>query len=78
LHDLATLDRRGVPGCAVITTPFKDAAASQGGALGFDPEVIWVAHPVQNLTSAQLRGLAESAVEGVLAACSPPQGSDTQ
>jgi hypothetical protein len=67
-HDLADLDRRGVPGVSVITEAFVDAFASQSRAIGFAGASVVVAHPVQNRTTAELHALAEAALPGVLAA----------
>ena len=38
MHDIADLERRGLPGVFVATTQFIDGAEVQGKALGFDPE----------------------------------------
>ena len=47
---------------------FRDAAAHQSRSLGFDPAIVWVPHPVQNRTGDELKALAESATDPVLAA----------
>jgi len=57
-----------VPGVLVATTAFRDAARHQARALGFQPAMVWVPHPVQNRTDAELETLADAAVEPVLAA----------
>jgi hypothetical protein len=67
LHDLQNLDRRGVPGCAVATEAFRQAAEAQMTALGFAAGLAWVPHPVQNRTPAELAALAEAALPEVLA-----------
>jgi len=53
----------------VASSEFVDAAAAQSGALGF-PAVarVFVAHPIQDRTDAEIRALADQAVEAVLAA----------
>jgi len=52
----------------VATTEFRDAAAAQARSLGFEPAVVWVDHPVQNRTAAELEALADGAIEAILAA----------
>lgn len=60
------LEDRGVPGLLVATTAFEDAAAHQARSLGFDPAIVWVAHPVQNRSPEELDALAAMALPGVL------------
>jgi len=67
LHDLQNLDRRGIPGCAVATEAFRQAADAQMKALGFAAGLVWVPHPVQNRTRAELVALADQALPGILA-----------
>jgi hypothetical protein len=50
-----------------VTTEFKDAAAIQSKALGFEPGILWVPHPVQNRTADELKRIAAGSVEGILA-----------
>ena len=45
------LDSRGIPGVSVVTTGFTDAVAAQSQALGFEPAIVYVAHPIQNRTA---------------------------
>jgi len=66
LHDIASLDKRGIVGCVIATEEFQQAAASQAKSLGFEPAIIWVPHPIQNLSGPELKALAESAVESAL------------
>ena len=66
LHDLMNLDRRGIPGLSVVTTEFADAVEVQAKALGFDPAVVYVPHPIQNRTADELAKIADDAVGGVL------------
>ena len=60
------LDARGVPGVSVVTTGFKDAVAAQSQALGFEPAIVYVAHPIQNRSAEELNQLADGAVESAL------------
>jgi hypothetical protein len=66
LHDIANLDRRGIPGCAIATEAFQPAAAAQARTLGFDPALAWVPHPIQNRTPAELEAIADAAIDDVL------------
>jgi hypothetical protein len=67
LHDLANLDRRGIPGCAVATEAFKPAAAAQMRALGIEPAVAWVPHPIQNRTAEELAAIANGVIDDIVA-----------
>jgi hypothetical protein len=60
------LDSRGIPGVTVVTTGFTDAVAAQSQALGFEPAVVYVPHPIQNRTAEELDRLADEAVESAL------------
>jgi hypothetical protein len=68
LHDLTNLDGRGLPGVNIITSEFTGAAEAQSEALGFDPALVVVPHPVQNRTTAELHRMADDAFVRVLAA----------
>lgn len=68
MHDLNELDARGIPGVNVITTQFVDAAAAQSEALGFEPALVVVPHPIQNRTTAELHALADEAFARIVAA----------
>ena len=61
-----TFDARGLPGVSIVTTEFRDAVAVQSRALGFDPAIVFVPHPVQNRTAAELAALADAAIAPAL------------
>lgn len=65
-HDLSDLDLRGVPGVSVLTTEFRDAFAKQCGAIGYGGASVFVPHPMQNRTTAELHAFAEASVAEVL------------
>jgi hypothetical protein len=67
LHDLQSLDRRGIPGCGVATEAFRPAADAQMKALGFAAALVWVPHPIQNRTREELVAIADSALERIVA-----------
>lgn len=68
MHDIADLEGRGIPGVFVASTEFIDAAAAQSRSLGIEPAAVFVAHPIQDRDDAEMRALAEQAVEQVVAA----------
>lgn len=55
-------------GVFVASTEFIDAAEAQSRALGFDAAAVFVQHPIQDRTDDELRLLADSAVDQILAA----------
>jgi len=59
-------ESRGIPGVSVVTTGFTDAVETQSKALGFDPAVLYVPHPIQNRTADELNGIADEAAERAL------------
>jgi hypothetical protein len=68
VHDIADLERRGVPGVFVASSEFVDAAATQAKALGFDAARVFVAHPIQDRTDDEMRALADTALDEIVAA----------
>ena len=56
----------GVPGCFVVTTEFRSGAESQSAALGFEPAIVWVEHPIQNKTADELAALADSTIAAIM------------
>jgi hypothetical protein len=67
-HDLSDLDKRGLPGVSVLTEEFRYAFAQQLGAIGLDAASIYVPHPMQNKTTAELHLFAEQSINAILAA----------
>jgi hypothetical protein len=72
VHDIADLERRGVPGVFVASTEFVDAAAAQIRSVGVEVRRVFVAHPIQDRTDDELRSLADGAVDELLAALVDP------
>ena len=68
MHDIADLEGRGLPGVFVASTEFVDAADAQARALGFDPARVFVPHPIQDRTDAEMAALADAAVDEILKA----------
>ena len=67
MHDIVDLETRGVPAVFVATTEFTDAAERQAEALGFEPAAVYVSHPVQDRTDAEMVEMAERAFARVVA-----------
>ena len=61
-----TLDARGVSGISVVTAEFRNAFEVQSNALGFEPAVLFVPHPIQNRTPEELRKIADDVIEPAL------------
>ena len=64
---MADLESRGIPSVGVATTEFVEAAAAQAKALGIDPAYVFIPHPVQDRTDAELRKLADDHLDAILA-----------
>jgi hypothetical protein len=68
VHDVARLERHGIPTAGVGTEPFLDEALEQAYALGMPAlRMVLVPHPVQLLDPLELRALAESAFAAIVA-----------
>jgi hypothetical protein len=68
VHDIVDLEGRGIPGVFVASSEFVDAAVAQSNALGLSPERVFVAHPIQDRTDAEIVVLAERAVDALISA----------
>ena len=68
MHDIIDLENRGVVSVGVVTELFRDGAEAQNRTLAYDPAVVYVAHPIQDRTDAELRKLADDAFEKILRA----------
>lgn len=66
MHDIADFESRAIPGVGVASTEFVQAAELQSKALGFDPAMVFVPHPIQDRSNEELRSLAEQAVEAMV------------
>jgi alkanesulfonate monooxygenase SsuD/methylene tetrahydromethanopterin reductase-like flavin-dependent oxidoreductase (luciferase family) len=67
VHDVTDLEARGVPSVYVATEAFVDGAERQAKALGFDPAVVFVSHPIQDRTDDEMRAIAEHAFAAIVA-----------
>jgi hypothetical protein len=62
------LETRGIPSVFVASSVFVDAAAAQAQALGLEPAAVFVPHPIQDRTDAEMRALADATVDAVIRA----------
>ena len=67
VHDVVDLETRGIPAVYVATQAFVDGAERQAKALGFDPAVVFVSHPIQDRTDDEMRAIAERAFAAIVA-----------
>jgi hypothetical protein len=78
MHDIADLESRQIPGVGVASSEFIDAAAAQSRTLGFDPAMVFVPHPIQNRTDAEMCTLADEALGDILRLLGHDQGAAAQ
>lgn len=65
-HDLNDLDKKGLAGVSVLTTEFLQAFESQKATIGLDAAPVYVPHPLQNKTTAELHAWADKAIDEIL------------
>jgi hypothetical protein len=63
---MANLESRGIPTVGIATTEFVQAASAQAKALGTDPAYVFVPHPIQDRTNAELHDLADAYLDEIL------------
>jgi len=66
VHDIVNLEGRGLPVVGVATVQFQSAAEAQGKALGFEPAMIYVEHPIQDRTQTEIAKIAQRALPTIL------------
>jgi hypothetical protein len=66
VHDIVDLEGRGVVGVYVASSEFKQAGESQSQALGVDPAVVYVPHPIQDRTDDEMKAIARAALGELL------------
>jgi hypothetical protein len=67
VHDIADLEARGLVGVFVASDVFQEAASAQAASLGLTPASVFVAHPIQDRNDDEMRDLARSAYDALLA-----------
>lgn len=61
------LESRGIPAGFVASTEFVQAAAAQASSLGIEPRAVFVPHPIQDRTDAEMTALAQAAIDRIIA-----------
>jgi hypothetical protein len=67
VHDIVDLEGRGRPSVFVATVEFESGAIAQARALGSDPAAVYVPHPIQDRTDAEMTAIADDAFAAILA-----------
>lgn len=55
-----------MPTLIVATTAFTQAADVQSKALGYEANMVWLPHPIQDRTDAELQALADKHCDEIL------------
>jgi hypothetical protein len=71
VHDTVDLEARGLPAVYVATVQFVDGGLAQAKSLGADVAAVFVAHPIQDRTDAELVALADGAIAELVAKLTP-------
>lgn len=66
MHDGSNFDLAGVPTLIVATTAFTQAADVQSKALGYEPTMVWLPHPIQDRTDDELKALADKHCDEII------------
>ena len=61
------IESRGIPGGYILTEEFREADLAQAQALGFAARKVFVEHPIQDRTDAEMVQIADKAFAAVLA-----------
>jgi hypothetical protein len=70
---MVSLERMGIPTAAVATEPFIDEALEQARVLGMpDYRMVFIPHPVQLLSLAELHEQADRVFDLIVARLTPP------
>jgi hypothetical protein len=68
LHDSVRLEEQGIPSVPLATEEFRSAARVQASQLGRpDLEAVFVAHPIQDQTPAEIEQRADAVIAEVVA-----------
>ena len=68
MHDIGDLEGRNIPGVGIASSEFVEAAALQSKALGLNPAMVFVPHPIQDRTDDEVGALAEQALASIIEA----------
>ena len=68
MHDSLKLENLGIPSVPVATHEFMTAARAQAAALGRpDYDAVYVPHPIQDQTPAEIAARADAVLEEIVA-----------
>ncbi len=68
MHDTVDFEDRGLPSVFVATVEFVSGADAQARALGAEASAVYVAHPIQDRTDQEMKGIADRAVDEIVKA----------
>jgi hypothetical protein len=68
VHDISDLESRGVVAAFVASEEFIQAAEAQANSLGFPAARVFVPHPIQDRTDAEMVEYADKAYDEIVAA----------
>ncbi len=60
------LESRGIPGGYILTEEFRQADIAQSKALGFEAAKVFVEHPIQDRSDAEMHDIADRAFDAVV------------
>lgn len=63
---MVDLEGLGVPGVFIASEVFEDGAVRQARALGADPASVFIPHPIQDRTDAEMVALADAAFPDIV------------
>lgn len=67
MHDTVSFEIQGIPSVFLASTEFVEAATAQAEALGLpDVKRVFVQHPIQDATDAEMRMKAEAVFDSIL------------
>lgn len=50
----------------MASTAFRQAAEVQAKALGYEPTIVWVPHPIQDRSDDELRAIADDVLDEIM------------
>ncbi|MCB1686826.1 MAG: hypothetical protein KDI31_20150 [Pseudomonadales bacterium] len=71
MHDTVWFEIQGKPAVSIASSEFREAAQVQADALGMsDAHCVFVAHPIQDATDAEMQEKADAVIDEVIRALS--------
>jgi hypothetical protein len=62
---MVNLEAQGVPGVYIATVEFEDGGLHQAKTLGADTAAVFVEHPIQDRTDAEMLVIADAAFDEI-------------